>query len=164
MTLAIRTAGASVFAFTLLFSGVAIAADAGIAITGAVQHPQTLSLADLEKQPPVTVHVSLVTGHGPEIGDFTGAALWPILQSIGTVDAPGKNSALRHTITISGSDGYAIALSYGELNPDLGNAGAILAYQKNGQPLDPKDGIRLIVSTDKRGGRAVHNVVTIEVR
>lgn len=163
MRRAIRGCGA-VAALALLISGAALAADASVAITGAVQHPQTLSIADLEKQPPVTVHVSLITGHGPEVGDFTGAALWPFLQSIGTVDAPGKNTSLRHTITISGSDGYAIALSYGELNPDLGNANAILAYQKNGQPLDPKGGIRLIVPNDKHAARAVHNVVSVTVQ
>lgn len=164
MTFAARATEAAALALVLLFSPAAFAEDASVAITGAVQHPQSLSLADLEKQPPVTVHVSLVTGHGPEVGDFTGAALWPILQSIGTVDAPGKNTSLRHTITVRGSDGYAIALSYGELSPDYGNAGAILAYQKNGQPLDPSDGIRLIVPNDKHAGRAVHNVMTIEVR
>jgi len=137
------------------------AAAAGVAIGGAVTHTSTLSLDDLRKQPAVAVKVSFHTMHGQEEGVFTGALLWPLLQAAGPVDAPGKNTFLRHTITVTAQDGYSVTLSFGELSPDYGNEGAILAYEQDGKPIE--GGVRLIVPADKHGGRAVHDVATLEI-
>jgi DMSO/TMAO reductase YedYZ molybdopterin-dependent catalytic subunit len=135
-----------------------------LAITGQVQHPETLTLPDLEKRAATTVQVTFRTAGGPEEGSFTGAPLWPLLGEGGPVNAPGKNTRLRHTILVTGRDGYAVALSFGELDPDFEGKSVILAYAKDGKPLAPADGIRLIVPGDHHGGRDVRDVVMIEVR
>ena len=140
------------------------AAGASLSISGRVQHPQSLSLADLQKLPPTNVQVSFVTGHGTEAGTFTGVLLWTLLGGAGLIDEAGKNARLRHTIVVTGRDGYAVALSLGEIDPDFEGKPAILAYAKDGIPLDASDGIRLIVPNDKHGGRAVKDVAGIEVR
>jgi DMSO/TMAO reductase YedYZ molybdopterin-dependent catalytic subunit len=141
------------------------AADASsLAITGQVQHPETLTRADIEKRPPTTIQVTFQTASGPEEGSFTGAPLWPLLGDAGPINPPGKNTRLRHTILVTGRDGYAVALSYGELDPDYEGKSVILAYAKDGKPLAPADGIRLIIPGDHHGGRDVRDVVTIEVR
>ncbi len=52
---------------------------------------------------------------------------------------------------------------FGELNPDYGQRRRDPRLcEKDGKPID--GGIRLIVPGDKHGGRAVHDVRTIEVR
>jgi DMSO/TMAO reductase YedYZ molybdopterin-dependent catalytic subunit len=48
--------------------------------------------------------------------------------------------------------------------PDFEGKSAILAITENGQPLPPEDGIRLIVPGDKHGGRAVRDVVKIDIQ
>ena len=41
----------------------------------------------------------------------------------------------------------------------------MIAYVKDGQPLPQNEGMaRVVIGTDKRGGRLVSNVVRIEVR
>lgn len=134
-----------------------------LTITGQVRHPHEVTLQELQRLPNTSVQVSFVTGHGPEAGTFTGALLWRILSDAVPIDGPGKNARLRHTIAVTGRDGYSVALSLGELDPDLEGNEVILAYLKDGNQLNAPDGIRLIVPNDRHGGRAVRDVVTIAV-
>lgn len=140
----------------------ASAASAQVAVTGAVSTPLTLSVADLVTYPLVPLHVSFNTSHGVETADYAGVPLWIVLQQAGVVDGTAKGGHLRHGILVTGADGYGALLSIGELDPDFGNDGAILAVRKDGQPLD--EGVRLVVPGDKKGGRSVRHVVGIEVR
>jgi DMSO/TMAO reductase YedYZ molybdopterin-dependent catalytic subunit len=161
-----RASAAAAFAALVLCWSPAHAADAtaAIAIRGNVQHPEQLTVQDLEKLPQTTVQVSFATGHGQESATYAGALLWSVLAQVELVNVAGKNTRLRHAILVTGSDGYEIALSLGEIDPDFEGKSVILAVSKNGAPLDDKEGIRLIVPNDRHGGRAVHNVETIEVQ
>jgi DMSO/TMAO reductase YedYZ molybdopterin-dependent catalytic subunit len=90
--------------------------------------------------------------------------LWTLLVDASVVDAPEKGAHLSHTILVTGSDGYAVALSMGEIDPKFEGKSVIIAYAKNGNPLGTEDGLRLIVPGDNHGGRAVRDVVRIEVK
>jgi DMSO/TMAO reductase YedYZ molybdopterin-dependent catalytic subunit len=149
--------------FVAIVASSAALAD-GVVIAGQVQHPATLTVADLEKLPAASAAVSFETDHGPQSANYTGALLWTVLSNAGPVDAPGKNAKLRHTYLVSASDGYAVSLSEGELDPNFEGKSVILAYAKDGKPLDAADGIRLIVPGDRHGGRAVRGVVKIDVQ
>jgi len=148
-------------AFALVMLAEAPAFAAGVSIGGQVQHPSTLTAEDLQKLPATTVPTSFQTDKGVESASYTGALLWTVLANAAPVDAAGKNARLRHVFLVKGSDGYVIALSQGELDPMFENKPVILAYAKDGKPLD---GIRLIVPGDKHGGRAVRDVVSIDVQ
>ena len=87
-----------------------------------------------------------------------------MLSNAGIVDQGGKSAHLHHTIIVTGRDGYAVALALGEIDPKFENKSVILAYAKDGQPLDPSMGIRLIVPGDQHGGRSVRDVVKIELQ
>lgn len=155
-----------VFAIFALFLGAASAAAAGtgIAIDGQVQKPGHLTLADLQALPPTTVSASFVTGHGQESGAYTGVLLWTLLTNASIVDADPKLH-LRHTILVtSGADQYVVALAIGEIDPKFEGKSVIIAYAEDGKPLDAQDGLRLVVPGDSHGGRAVKDVVHIEVR
>jgi hypothetical protein len=91
---------------------------------------------------------------------------WTLLQQAVIKLTPGvKNDILRHTIVVTGSDGYAVVLSVGEIDPKFGGDRAIIAYSMDGKPLRHGRGpARLIVPTDKAAGRAVSDVVSITVR
>src|ERR1700753_3322753 len=78
------------------------------AIKGGVDHPRTVMLADLRKEAPTSVEISQHTNHGPLAGKFTGVLLWTLLQEAGITAEPGKkNDMLRHSVTITASDGYS---------------------------------------------------------
>lgn len=138
-------------------------ADAAVTIQGQVQHELHLSRDELRQMPQTKVAVSYQTHHGVEAGRFSGVLLWALLGRAAMADDGKKGAMLRHVIVVAGSDGYAVALAAGELSPDFAGKSVILALSKNGKPLE-HDALQLIVPGDKRGGRAVHDVVAIEVR
>jgi hypothetical protein len=90
--------------------------------------------------------------------------LWTLLANAVTVDGPEKGAQLRHTVLVTGSDGHAVALAIGELDPKFEGKSVIVATAKDGKPLGPADGLRLIVPGDKHGGRAVRDIVHVEVK
>ena len=163
--------GARVVGIALLISAFAMAskaavladADAAITISGRVEHPQGLTFQDLQKLPPVHVQISFLTVHGTETGDFTGALLWAVLDNAVPIDDPGRNARLRHVVLVTGRDGYVVALSEAELDPDFEGKQVIFAYAKDGRSLDTW-GVRLIVPGDKHGGRAIRDIEDVNVR
>jgi len=134
---------------------------ATVTVSGAVQHPLTLTIPDLKAMPPIDIAVSQQTDRGPSQGKFRGALLWTVIDRAGLLNGTEKNVYLRHTVLVSGSDGYAAVLSEGELDPRLEGKQVILAYQKDGAVLDRP---RLVVPGDAHAARGVHDVVTIEVK
>lgn len=132
-----------------------------VSIAGQVQHPQSLSLEDLQKLPAATLSVSFQTDAGPEAATYKGVLLWTVISGAGLVNAPGKNANLRHTFLVTARDNYAAALSDGELDPRYEGKSVLLAYEKDGKPLDY---IRLVVPGDHHGSRAVRDVVRIDVQ
>ncbi len=157
----------------LIFAGCLIATAAiaqptrteSFAIKGGVDHPRSVTLADLQKETPTSVEISQHTNHGPLTGKFTGVSLWTLLQEAGITAEPGKkNDTLRHTVVITASDGYSTVLSLGELAPDFGNEQAIIAFQQSDKPIEGANGFaRLIIAGDKAAGRAISAIATIEV-
>jgi DMSO/TMAO reductase YedYZ molybdopterin-dependent catalytic subunit len=134
---------------------------ATVAVVGAVQHPLTLTIADLRAMPSIEWTGSQQTDRGPAQGKFQGVLLWRVIDKAGLLNGPQKNAYLRHTILVSGSDGYAVALSEGELDPKLEDKKVLLAYEKDGTPLTAP---RLVVPGDAHAARSVHDVVTVEVK
>jgi len=148
------------FALLVALARPAFADDASVAITGQVQHPTTLTIADLQKLPATTVPIAFMTDKGQESATYTGALLLTVIGNAQPIDGPGKNARLRRTYLITASDGYAVSLSQGEIDPNFEGKSVILAYQMDGKPT----GIRLIIPGDKHGGRAVRDVVRIDVQ
>ncbi|HTJ63443.1 MAG TPA: molybdopterin-dependent oxidoreductase [Alphaproteobacteria bacterium] len=136
------------------------------AIKGGVDHPRTVTLADLLRETPNTVAISQKTNHGPLTGKFTGVLLWTLLQEAAvTLEGGKKNEMLRHFVVIAAADGYSTVLSLGEIAPDLGNVQVIVAYARDGKPIEGANGFaRLIVPGDKEASRAISAISTIEVR
>ncbi len=145
--------------------GQAARADA-ISIDGAVEHPKSLTLADLKQAPATTETVALKTGKGVLTGSYTGVLLWTLIQQA-AIKQPrdSKNDVLRHTIVVTSSDGYSAVLSAAEdFSGNSATIRAIIAYAKDGQPLSDKRGFaRLILPADKSAGRAISGVATITV-
>lgn len=132
-----------------------------VMLTGAVKSPDGITKADLARLPQIDVSLDAHTDQGPLQGTFRGVLLWTLIDRAGMVNADGKNAYLRHTILVSGADGYAVALGEGEIDPKLEGKQVILAFLKDGKPFD---GLRLIVPGDAHAARDVSDVETIEVK
>ena len=144
-----------------LISPAAMAAEPGLALTGLVDHPLHLTLADLRGFPATHVSATQVSGRGPVKLDCTGASLGAVLDKAGLKLGKANNARLAHGVLVTADDGYAVMVSLGEMDPDYGNAQAIIATDCDGKPLDAP---RLVMPGDKHGGRAVKGVVKIEVK
>ena len=136
----------------------------GLDITGFVTKPLHLTLHDLETMPATRLAVSFQGEHGREKATYTGALLWSLIGRAGNIADKGKRADLRHYLTITGKDGYSVILSLGELDPDFGAKGAIIAYLRDGKPIAADGAVRLVVPGDRQGGRNVRDVITIAVK
>jgi len=137
-----------------------------VALTGQVEQPATLTVADLRKLPQETVKVTFASSAGTETHIFTGVRLANVIQQAKLrVDANRKNDKLRKYVVATGRDGYEVIVAWGEIDSDFANAPVLLAWQDNGQPLSAQDGpVRLVVPTDSHGGRYVSGLARLDVR
>lgn len=144
------------------------AGSAGLSLQGRVARPRTFTAAELQALPPTTVELDAAEGHDGRPATpagshaaYTGDLLWSLVDGAGLVDEPGARTHLQHTIIARGQDGYAVALAVGEIDPKFEGKPVIVAYARDGQAMP---GLKLVVPNDRRGGRSVRDLVSIEVR
>ena len=146
----------------VLVPALAVGEDATPAVLrGAVKHGLVLDEALLKSLPAISIDVTFETGQGRKSGSYTGVPLWALLGKAEPIDAPGKNAGLRHTLLITGRDGYAAALALGEIDPHYEGKQVIVAYA-GGEPSASFASLRLVVPGDAHGGRSVRDIESIE--
>jgi DMSO/TMAO reductase YedYZ molybdopterin-dependent catalytic subunit len=151
---------AAALVVAVMLIGPALAQSPGFLLEGKVKTPRHFSLDDLKKLPPQHSDVSFQTDRGPTTASFTGVLLWSLIEAAGGIDDPEKGAAIRHAIRVTAKDGYVMVTSTGEIAPDLGGKPALVAYERDGKPLDD---FRIVMPGDKHGARNVRDVVTISV-
>lgn len=124
--------------------------------------PVTLTLEELARLPQVEQEITFKTSKGMATARYKGPLLWDVLSAGKALEGLDGHAELTKTLMVTASDGYRIAFSVGELAPEFGNAMILLALETDGKPL--ADGFRIVAQGDKRGARAIHDIVTIEVR
>ena len=127
----------------------------GLVLDGAVAHPGPLAPSALARLAVVSVPVNQVTGHGMSHGRPSGVRLWDLLLQAAPRNEPAKHAILRHTLVVSGRDGYRVAFSFGELDPD-GTADPVLVVMAAGHA-------DLVVPGDRTAARNVHDVARMTV-
>lgn len=145
-----------------LFLAVSLSAQT-LEVTGEVEKPLKLTLADLELLPHQTVQA---TEHSGEKSEFTGVPLYQILKAAGVpFGEQMRGPAMSLYIVVSATDGYQAVYALPELDPLCTDDPIILADQKNGAALDAATGpLRMILAKEKRHARWVRQVVKIDVR
>jgi hypothetical protein len=150
-------------ALVLLWAAPALAQVTTLAVDGHVAHPAQLTLDQLKALPPVTVTLTFQSDHGPQTGTWTGALLLDLVRQAAPVDSGSdKRAPLQHTILARGQDGYAVALAIGEIDPRFAGKQVIVAYQRDGKPME-RQTFRLIVPGDAHGGRSVNDLVSLSI-
>ena len=132
-----------------------------LVLTGRIEHPRTLTLADLQALPPTSVEVAHASNQGEQRASYTGTLLWTLLGAVVPVERDGPRTRLEHTLLARGRDGYAVALAIGELDPRMAGTQVVVAYARDGTPTPA---LQLVVPGDSHAGRSVRDLVAIEVR
>jgi len=154
-----KRAAASAVALFLLM-GPAVAQAPVLLLEGKVKQPQRWMLDDLKKMPAEHATVSYQTDRGLVTASFTGILLWSLIAAAGGIDDSGKSAELRHAIRITAKDDYVVVTSTGEIAPDFGGKAALVAYERDGKPLDE---FRIVMPGDKHGGRNVRDVISVKI-
>ena len=132
---------------------------AALSVSGRVAHPASLSMADLAKLPAVTI--DLPARPGQTAPHVSGVLLWTLLDQAGWTDLPGRKTHLQHVVMARGRDGYAVAISIGEIDPALEGEQVLVVTARDGKPLP---NLELAVPGDHKAARHVKDLVALEVQ
>jgi hypothetical protein len=123
--------------------------------------PTVLAHADLEALP----HVKATTGASGASTTFEGVPLKAVLEKAGTTfgeTLKGKRMAL--CLLVEAADGYRAVIALPELDPAFVDKQVILAFLKDGKPLDDQEGpYRIVIPEEKRKARWVRQVTTLKI-
>ncbi len=144
-------------------------APAQLNIAGDVNHPATLSLAQLQALPATTQQVNYAGGDGKQTRTYTGTSLWALIDQAGIrVNPAVHNDLLSKVVVATGAGNYRAVFSLGELSPAFGNRAGQVAYAETidgtTQALARNGPLRLTAPGDIRGGRYVSGLTRLEVR
>ncbi len=139
-----------------------------VRISGAVTAPVELDVAALKRLVPRdTGPIDVVCASGATVGkvqNFRGVRLTDVLDHVG-IATTGHKDARRMVIVARATDGYVATFSWNELyNTSIGKD-VLVAWEKDGKPLDVHEGQLLLISGQdiKTGPRHVRWLNSIEV-
>jgi hypothetical protein len=125
-------------------------------LDGLVVTPATYDRAALAALPQSSLKVGDIT--------YTGVSLWTLLNKAGIIIHPDiKNDILREIVVATASDGYKVAISLGEIDPDFGNQPCLIAAKRDGADFASGGIARLIFPNDVKKGRWVINLTELKV-
>jgi hypothetical protein len=133
---------------------------ATLSVDGAVAAPASYTLDDLAALPQTTEAVSTPGPHGPVLHVDEGVTLETLVTLASPTLPVAKNALLRIVVTVTGDDATR-TFALGELDPNFGNHGALVAIDQDGRLLD--DGPELVVPGDTTAGRFVRRVRRVVV-
>lgn len=133
-----------------------------LAVQGDVSTPLKVTADDLAKMPRETV--SVPAPDGSKIV-YEGVTLLALLQKAGAPFGEKlRGKALTMYVLAMAKDGYQVAFTLGELDPQFGNETILVADKRDGKPLPDKQGpFRLVCPNDKEGARSVRMLETLHV-
>ncbi len=116
-----------------------------------------LTRADIEALPHVKVTAGAAT--------FEGVLLGSVLEKSGVeLGETLKGKRLASCLLVEAADGYRVVIALPEIDPLYSDKQAILAFSKDGKPLDAKEGpYRIIMPGEKRMARWVRQVTMLKI-
>jgi hypothetical protein len=123
--------------------------------------PTVLTRVDIEALP----HVKVSTGTSGASGTYEGVSLEAVLEKAGVgVGETLKGKRLASCLLVEAADGYRVVIGLPELDPAFTDKQVVLAFLKDGKPLDEKEGpYRIVIPEEKRMARWVRQVTTLKI-
>lgn len=159
----VLTLGALLVGLSLLPSRMAAAEDS-FRVTGAVDHPQEWTAAQLLKQYREQAETVHFTTRGMDHTARCVPLSLLVKPAQARIESEVKNHELGFAVFVHGRDGYTICFSYAELMPELSHRHVWLALEVDGKPLAGKESpVRLLVPEDAKPARWTYGVTSITV-
>jgi hypothetical protein len=120
-----------------------------------------LERANIESLPhtKVTTHASNTTA------TFEGVTLKDLLEQAGIEFGQSlKGKRLASCLLVEAADGYRVVIALPEMDPAFTDKQIVLAFLRDGKPLDAKEGpYRIVIPDEKRMARWVRQVTTLKI-
>jgi hypothetical protein len=110
-------------------------------------------------------HVKITTSAHGEAATFEGVLLRSVLEKGGIVLGEAlRGKAMASCLLVEAADGYRVVIALPELDAGFSDKQVILAFLKDGKPLDAKEGpYRIVIPDEKRMARWVRQVTTLKI-
>jgi hypothetical protein len=120
-----------------------------------------LPRADIEALP----HVKVTTTASGSATTFEGVPLRAVLEkAIVGFGETLKGKRMATCLLVEAADGYRVVFALPELDPVFTDKQIIVAFLKDGKPLDDKEGpYRIVIPDEKRMARWVRQVTTLKI-
>ncbi len=139
-----------------------------VRVDGAVNAPRAFDVAALKK---LVAHdtgpVDVVCASGATVGkvdNFRGVRLTDVIDAAG-VKLEGHRDARRGVVVARATDGYVVTFSWNELYNTPVGKDVLVAWERDGKPLEPREGQLLLISGKdiQTGPRHVRQLSEIEI-
>ncbi|HXM62063.1 MAG TPA: molybdopterin-dependent oxidoreductase [Terriglobales bacterium] len=132
-----------------------------LTVQGENGKPTVLTRADIEALP----HAKVTTSASGTSVTFEGVALVAVLEKAGVeFGASLKGKRLASYLLVEAADSYRVVIALPELDPAFTDKQTVLAFLKDGKPLDEKEGpYRVVIPDEKRMARWVRQVTTLKI-
>jgi hypothetical protein len=152
------------FLHTVLFALVlhaALVRSQQLTIQVASGKPIVLTRADIEALP----RSKATTGASGSSTTFEGVTLKAVLERAGVGFGESlKGKQLAACLVVEAADGYRVVFALPEMDPAFTDNQIVLAFVRNGKPLDDKEGpYRIVIPDEKRMARWVKQVTILKV-
>jgi hypothetical protein len=117
--------------------------------------------ADLEALP----RVKITTSSSSSSATFEGVALDSVMEKAGVgLGETMKGKRMASYLLVEAADGYRVVFALPEIDRAFTDKRVVLAFLKDGKPLDAKEGpYRIVVPDEKRMARSVRQVTTLKI-
>jgi hypothetical protein len=123
--------------------------------------PTVLSRVEIEALP----HVKVSTAVHDASATFEGVSLKTVLEKAGVgFGETLKGKRMASCLLVEAADGYHVVIALPELDPAFTDKQVVLAFLKDGKPLDDKEGpYRIVIPDEKRMARWIRQVTTLKI-
>jgi len=120
-----------------------------------------LARADIEALP----HVKVTTAASGTSMTFEGVSLKAVLERGGVgFGQTMKGKRLASCLLVEAADGYRVVIALPEIDDAFTDKQFVLAFLKDGKPLDDKEGpYRIVIPDEKRMARWVRQVTALKI-
>jgi len=110
-------------------------------------------------------HVTVKVNEHRTPAQFEGASLPAVLNLAGVpLGSSLRGPRLTEALMVEAADSYKVVFALAEVDPDFATREILLAYQRDGKPLDAKEGpLRIVAPGDKRPACWVRQITTLRV-
>ncbi|MFZ0292860.1 MAG: molybdopterin-dependent oxidoreductase [Candidatus Sulfotelmatobacter sp.] len=122
---------------------------------------KVLTRAEIEALPHIKIPTAI---HGTPAA-FEGVALQAVLEKAGVQFGESLRGArMASCLLVEAADCYRVVIALPEIDPAFTNKQIVLAFLKDGKPLDDKEGpYRIVIPEEKRPARWARQVTALRI-